>query len=112
MQKKQAAVRDVSNLSGSPYGMIGPGKMMNAQQINNNNFNGTLSKEQTDHLSGVNESIKDNESVGLESSFRFKGRGSDFQSPGHDQKNQKLMQSFGGGYYKHEKPPQGVIPPT
>ena len=36
------------------------------------------SKEPTE-LSGVNESLKDNESVGIESSFRFKGRGSDFQ---------------------------------
>ena len=42
-----------------------------------NNFS-ARSKEQTE-LSGVNESLKDNESVGIESSFRFKGRGSDFQ---------------------------------
>lgn len=79
MQKKQAAVRDISTLSGPPYGMIGPGKIVNAQQINSNNFSGTRSKDE--QLSGVNESVKDNESVGLESSFRFKGRGSDFQSP-------------------------------
>ena len=56
--------------------MVGPGKVVNAQQINSNNFSGTRSKDE--QLSGVNESVKDNESVGLESSFRFKGRGSDF----------------------------------
>ena len=42
-----------------------------------NNFSARLSKDPTE-LSGVNESVKDNESVGIESSFRFKGRGSDF----------------------------------
>lgn len=78
MQKKQAAVRDISTLSGPPYGMIGPGKVVNAQQVHSNNLSNTRSKEQTEQLSGVNESVKDNESVGLESSFRFKGRGSDF----------------------------------
>ena len=52
--------------------------------MKDNNFSARLSKDPTE-LSGVNESLKDNDSVGIESSFRFKGRGSDFQvgSPNH-----------------------------
>ena len=56
---------------------IFPVKAFNANQMKENNFSARLSKDPTE-LSGVNESVKDNESVGIESSFRFKGRGSDF----------------------------------
>ena len=56
---------------------IFPVKAFNSNQMKENNFSARLSKDPTE-LSGVNESVKDNESVGIESSFRFKGRGSDF----------------------------------
>lgn len=119
MQKKQQALRGLQgNMSGAYSGdnqnaqlgstEVFPGKAFNTQQMKENTFS-ARSKDPTE-LSGVNESLKDNESVGIESSFRFKGRGSDFQvgSPNHKgeqpgSKNQKLIQSFGTGYYKPEK---------
>jgi hypothetical protein len=73
------------------------------------------SKDRTD-MSNVMAS-GDNESVGVESSYRFQGRGSDFQ--GASPKNfaarnfsgvdsnmntagKNLAQSFGSGYYKQQ----------